>query len=63
MFSGMGIEWAATLIGCVAAVLVPIPILFYFFGARLRAKSKFAPAMDKGAAEKQEKKEEGENAV
>lgn len=62
MFKGMGIQWAATLIGCVAAVLVPIPVLFYFYGARLRAKSKFAPAMDKAAAEK-EKKREGEDAV
>lgn len=43
MFDGMGIQWASTLLGCVAAVLVPIPIGFYFFGKRLRMKSKFAP--------------------
>ncbi|EKV19552.1 MFS multidrug transporter, putative [Penicillium digitatum] len=43
MFNGMGIQWAATLLGCLAAVLVPIPIGFYFFGRRLRMKSKFAP--------------------
>ncbi|CAG8007008.1 unnamed protein product [Penicillium olsonii] len=43
MFQGMGIQWAATLLGCVAAVLVPIPVGFYFFGRRLRMKSKFAP--------------------
>lgn len=43
MFQGMGIQWASTLLGCVAAVLVPIPIGFYFFGKRLRMKSKFAP--------------------
>lgn len=43
MFEGMGIQYASTLLGCVAAVLVPIPIGFYFYGKRLRMKSKFAP--------------------
>ncbi|KAJ5242673.1 Major facilitator superfamily domain general substrate transporter [Penicillium citrinum] len=43
MFENMGIQWASTLLGCVAAVLVPIPIAFYFFGKKLRMKSKFAP--------------------
>lgn len=43
MFNGMGIQWASTLLGCVAAVLVPIPVGFYFFGKKLRARSKFAP--------------------
>ncbi|KAL4802143.1 MFS general substrate transporter [Aspergillus unguis] len=42
MFNNMGIQWASTLLGCVAAVLVPIPIGFYFFGSRLRMKSKFS---------------------
>ena len=46
MFEGMGIEWAATLLGCVALVLVPMPVIFYMFGRRIRAKSKFAPAPD-----------------
>lgn len=46
MFNGMGIQWAATLLGCVALVLVPMPIVFYVFGKKIRAKSKFAPAPD-----------------
>ncbi|KAI1780970.1 MFS general substrate transporter [Hypoxylon cercidicola] len=45
MFNGMGIEWASTLLGCVAAVLVPIPIIFYLYGHKIRAKSKFAPTL------------------
>lgn len=45
MFDGMGIQWAGTLIGCVAVLLVPIPVGFYIYGARIRAKSKFAPTM------------------
>lgn len=43
MFQNLGIQWASTLLGCLAAVLVPIPVGFYFFGKRLRMKSKFAP--------------------
>ncbi|CAN8103718.1 unnamed protein product [Discula destructiva] len=43
MFNGMGIQWASTLLGCVAAVLVPIPVIFWLYGARIRAKSKLAP--------------------
>ncbi|ROW06462.1 hypothetical protein VMCG_04388 [Cytospora schulzeri] len=43
MFNGMGIQWASTMLGCVAAVLVPIPVIFMMYGARIRAKSKIAP--------------------
>jgi DHA1 family multidrug resistance protein-like MFS transporter len=46
MFKGMGIQWASTLLGCVALVLVPMPVVFYVFGKKIRAKSKFAPAPD-----------------
>jgi DHA1 family multidrug resistance protein-like MFS transporter len=43
MFNGMGIQWASTLLGCVALVLVPVPIWFYLKGEKIRQKSKFAP--------------------
>lgn len=43
MFNNMGIQWASTLLGCVAVCLVPIPIGFYLYGKRLRMKSKYAP--------------------
>ncbi|KAJ5587148.1 MFS general substrate transporter [Penicillium hispanicum] len=46
MFQNMGIQWASTLLGCVAAILVPIPVAFWFFGKRLRMKSRFAPYME-----------------
>ena len=46
MFDGMGIQWAATLLGCVALVLAPMPVLFLLYGKRIRGKSKFAPAPD-----------------
>ncbi|KAI1858648.1 hypothetical protein JX265_010741 [Neoarthrinium moseri] len=43
MFNGLGIQWASTLLGCVAALLVPIPVIFYLYGEKIRAKSSFAP--------------------
>ena len=63
MFEHMGIQWASTLLGCVAAVLVPIPVGFYFYGKRLRMKSKFAPFFDPAtqAAGSGDHEESGEN--
>nr|POF26335.1 putative transporter [Quercus suber] len=46
MFEGIGINWGLTLLGCVAALFIPMPFILYFFGKRIRAKSKFAPAPD-----------------
>ncbi|KAI1924050.1 hypothetical protein LOZ64_000792 [Ophidiomyces ophidiicola] len=43
LFNGLGVNWAGTLLGCIATVLIPIPFFFYTHGYRLRAKSKFAP--------------------
>lgn len=48
MFDGMGIQWASTLLGCVAAALVPIPVVFYIYGARIRKRSSFAPTPPPG---------------
>ena len=62
MFKGLGIDWAATLLGFVAAALVPIPIWFYFYGHKLREKSKFAPTMKvKPPPEEEQSTEEDTN--
>lgn len=45
MFQGMGIQWAATLLGCVAVVLAPIPFILYKYGDKIRAKSAYAPRL------------------
>jgi|TARA_R110002003_G_scaffold28_29_gene1765 DHA1 family multidrug resistance protein-like MFS transporter len=47
MFEGMGIEWASTLLGIIAALLVPVPVWFYLKGAKIREKSAFAPTAPK----------------
>jgi len=48
MFNGMGIQWASTLLGCVAAALVPIPVIFYVYGHRIRKRSAYAPTPPPG---------------
>ncbi|KAB8231992.1 MFS transporter [Aspergillus alliaceus] len=41
MFDNMGIQWASTLLGCIATLLIPIPVCFWLFGDRLRKRSRF----------------------
>lgn len=42
MFRNLGTQWAGLLIGLIGIVLMPVPVLFYIFGKRIRVKSKFA---------------------
>ncbi|PLB53614.1 synaptic vesicle transporter [Aspergillus steynii IBT 23096] len=48
MFNNLGVQWAGTLLGCIAVVMIPIPVLFLIFGPRLRRKSRLAPSGDDG---------------
>jgi len=63
MFNNLGIQWACTLIGLIAAVLAPIPFIFLKYGARIRAHSRFAPCIDieiaKLLAAEREEREKG----
>ncbi|KAJ5678215.1 uncharacterized protein N7477_003848 [Penicillium maclennaniae] len=40
MFKNMGVQWAGTLLGCLAAIMIPIPFLFRSYGPLLRRRSK-----------------------
>ncbi|CCG25194.1 hypothetical protein CORT_0H00770 [Candida orthopsilosis Co 90-125] len=42
MFTNLTIKWAATLLGCLGALMIPVPFLFYKYGAYIRSKSKYA---------------------
>ncbi|PYI14593.1 MFS multidrug transporter [Aspergillus violaceofuscus CBS 115571] len=44
MFHNLGVNWAMTLLGCLTAILFPVPILFYIFGKRIRSWSRFSPS-------------------
>ncbi|KAK7046612.1 MFS general substrate transporter [Favolaschia claudopus] len=50
-FTNLGVNWAATLLGGVGLLLLPSPFLFYKYGARIRANSRFAPCLDLKIAE------------
>ncbi|TVY47094.1 putative transporter [Lachnellula occidentalis] len=43
MFAALHVNWAGTLLGCVALALVPIPVCFMIYGERIRQRSAFAP--------------------
>ncbi|KAF7596787.1 hypothetical protein BBP40_012386 [Aspergillus hancockii] len=45
MFNNPGIQWAGTLLGCIAVLMIPIPVLFLVFGPRLRQRSRLAPGV------------------
>jgi len=42
MYEGIGVHWVCTLLGCIAVVLAPAPLVFYRVGAKLREKSPYA---------------------
>ena len=41
----LGINWASTLIGLIALLLMPSPFLFYKYGPWLRSRSTYSPCM------------------
>jgi MFS family permease len=43
MYKNLGVPWATSLLGFLCVAFLPVPILFYIYGAKIRAKSKWAP--------------------
>lgn len=43
MFQRLGVPWATSTLAFIALAMVPVPILFYKFGATIRKKSRFVP--------------------
>lgn len=41
MFHKLGIAWASSLLGFISTAMIPIPFLFYIYGARIRGKGRF----------------------
>ena len=42
MYDAIGVQWSLTIFGCVAAALVPVPWLFWWYGEIIRKRSKWA---------------------
>ena len=43
MYDKLGVDWATSLLGFLCVAMVPIPVLFFIYGKRIRAMSKFSP--------------------
>ncbi|KAK0934348.1 hypothetical protein LTR29_014079 [Friedmanniomyces endolithicus] len=43
MYRGLGVAWATSILGFVCVAFIPAPILFYKYGASIRARSRFNP--------------------
>lgn len=41
-YENLGVQYTLTILGSLSALMVPVPYLFYFFGPRIRARSKYA---------------------
>ncbi len=44
MFEALNPRWASTLLGCIALLMMPIPIVLRRYGHVIRARSKYAPS-------------------
>ena len=42
MYANLGFRWASTLLGCIASLLAVIPFVLFFWGPKIRARSRFA---------------------
>ncbi|KAL9622034.1 MAG: hypothetical protein Q9160_003533 [Pyrenula sp. 1 TL-2023] len=43
MYDRLGVAWATSLLAFLCLAMVPIPVLFYLYGQKIRALSKFSP--------------------
>ncbi|TQB68352.1 Citrinin biosynthesis cluster MFS transporter mrr1 [Monascus purpureus] len=43
MYHKLGVDWATSLLGFLSIAMIPIPVIFYFYGAKIRALSRFSP--------------------
>lgn len=42
MWRNPGVRFTLTTLGCISAVLVPVPYIFFYYGSRIRARSQYA---------------------
>ena len=46
MYENLGVEWAGTVVGFIALIFIPAPILFFKYGKRIRLSSRYAREAD-----------------
>ena len=50
MYQSLGPHWSATMLSLIEFALIPIPVVFYLYGHKIREKSAYAPTFPKPAA-------------
>jgi MFS family permease len=48
-YQNMGVHWTLTILGCISALLVPVPYVFYMYGPVIRRWSRYAIAEESNA--------------
>ncbi|PMD23913.1 MFS general substrate transporter [Hyaloscypha hepaticicola] len=44
MYHNLGVNWATSLLGFLCIAMIPAPVSFYIYGAKIRKMSKFSPS-------------------
>jgi hypothetical protein len=46
MYAALTVKWSNTLFGCLAVLLSPVPIVLFFWGPKIRSRSKYAKLIE-----------------
>lgn len=44
MYSYLGVDWATSLLAFICVAMIPVPVLFFIYGKKIRQLSKFSPS-------------------
>ncbi|THU86241.1 MFS polyamine transporter [Dendrothele bispora CBS 962.96] len=42
MFNKLSYKWANTMFGCISLLMIPIPLILFFYGPKIRSRSRFS---------------------
>jgi MFS family permease len=63
MYSALGSNWAGCTLGLIELACVPIPVVFYFYGKKIRAKSTLIKKMQEESGRAQVKKDQASRQI
>lgn len=61
MYGALTPQWAGTLLGLLELIMIPIPIVFYRYGEKIRSKSKVIRQLREDAEEHERRTERNQN--
>lgn len=59
MYARLGPHWAGTLLAFIQIAIIPIPVVFYMYGAKIRVKSVLIKAMQEDKEKLESKRRSG----